>query len=80
MGRRKDELEIRVQPGEESCDFVEPETMDTSTPGPSSKPEQDPEAEGSEEDEEFLDVEFVIDKRIRHGKIEYLLRWKGYGP
>merc|ERR1712127_24106 len=37
-------------------------------------------ATGGEEEEEEYTVEKVIDKRIgKNGKIEYLLKWKGYG-
>ena len=30
-------------------------------------------------EEEYV-VDKILDKRIRNGKIEYLLSWKGYGP
>lgn len=33
---------------------------------------------GTTEEEEEYEVEKVVDKRINKGKVEYLLKWKGY--
>ena len=38
---------------------------------------KDPPMEEEEEEEEYV-VEKVVNKRTKHGKVEYLLKWKNY--
>ena len=38
----------------------------------------DPEVEEEEEEEEEYTVEKVVDSRMKGGRKEYLLKWKGY--
>ena len=32
------------------------------------------------DDLDFYEVEAVLDSRVKHRKVEYLVHWKGYGP
>ena len=49
--------------------------LDAIVAGKSSMPDNE---NGTTEEEEEFEVEKVVDKRIHKGKVEYLLKWKGY--
>ena len=51
--------------------------LDEIVPGKSSMPDKENGTTEDEEEEEF-EVEKVVDKRIHKGRVEYLLKWKGY--
>lgn len=52
--------------------------MSTETEPTKEKPAEPTAASAEEEEEEEYVVEKVVNRRTKHGKTEYLLKWKNY--
>ncbi|KAK3915413.1 Chromobox protein-like protein 3 [Frankliniella fusca] len=47
---------------------------------PSAAPDTNDDLNGDQSDSENFEVEFILGSRVRHGKQQFKIRWKGYGP
>ena len=75
---QNDEEDVYASAGSDSNDTGANNTAATDC-GEESETETNAENSGESEQENQYEVEAIVDKRIKHGRIEYKVRWEGYG-
>ena len=71
-------VQFRVKSRSQPSAADDPVDLETGGVSPGKSPGQEaPPAEEEPEEEEEYEVERILNKRIKKGKVEYLVKWKG---